>query len=94
MCFHSKQTKKAKEVENRFKAKIEDLELFKTSKHYNAFTNPLTPVITDKDPQIIKNYNWGLIPNWASDLSIRHKTINARIETIKEKASFKNNYQN
>ncbi len=94
MCFHSKQTKKAQEVENRFKAKIEEIELFTTSEHYNAFTNPLTPVIIDKEPQTIKNYNWGLIPSWSTDIDIRNKTINARIETIKEKASFRNNYQN
>lgn len=89
MCFHSKQTKKAQELENRFKAKIEQIDIFETSEHYNAFSFPKTPIIIDKAPTIIKHYNWGLMPKWAKDESIRQYNINSRIETIKEKTSFK-----
>jgi len=32
---------------------------------------------------------WGLIPSWATDPSIGFKTINARSETIKTMASFR-----
>ncbi len=92
MCFHSKQTKKAIEVENRFNAKIEQIDLFEVNSHYNAFTFPKTPVIIDKQPELIKHINWGLIPSWANDNDIRRMTINARIETIKEKAAFRNNF--
>lgn len=89
MCFHSKQTKKAQEVENRFNAKVEDGLIFNPTEHYNAFTFPKTPVIIDTDPTSIKHFNWGLIPKWAKDNSIRQYNINSRIETIREKASFK-----
>jgi putative SOS response-associated peptidase YedK len=34
-------------------------------------------------------YSWGLIPNWAKDDSIRKNTLNAKIETIHEKPSFR-----
>jgi putative SOS response-associated peptidase YedK len=91
MCFHSKQTKKAKEVENRFNAKIENIDLFETTEHYNAFDYPKTPIITNKNPEIIQHFNWGLIPSWSKDNNIRQYTINARIETIKEKPAFRNN---
>lgn len=33
---------------------------------------------------------WGLVPSWADNSSVGNKMINARAETIEEKASFKN----
>lgn len=67
MCFHSKQSKKAVEVENRFNAKIEKLDLFAASEHINAFAYPQTPIITDEKQGIIQHYKWGLIPSWSKD---------------------------
>ncbi|MEN8187819.1 MAG: SOS response-associated peptidase [Bacteroidota bacterium] len=90
MCFHSKQTKSATEVENRFNAKIENVDLFKPSDHINGFDFPKTPIITDEDPGLIKHYQWGLIPFWAKDDDIKKYTLNAKIETLTEKPSFKN----
>lgn len=90
MCFHSKQSKNAQEVENRFNAKIEQIDVFESTQHFNAFSFPKTPVIIDENPNVIKHINWGLIPSWSRDNEIRKMTINARIETIKEKPSFKN----
>src|ERR1019366_4997336 len=89
MCFHSKQTKSAVEGSNRFTAKIEKPELFNSNAIYNAFTYPHTPIITNADRGLIKEYYWGLIPTWSKDEDIRAYTLNARIETIKEKPSFK-----
>ena len=45
MCFHSKQTKLALEVENRFKATIEKKELFKSSNDINGFDFGINPII-------------------------------------------------
>lgn len=89
MCFHSKQTKLALEVENRFKAKIKDLTNFHPSDHINGFEHPKTPIIIDKNPTEIIHYYWGLIPSWSKDENIKKMTLNARIETIEEKPSFK-----
>jgi putative SOS response-associated peptidase YedK len=36
---------------------------------------------------------WGLIPPWAKDMSIGHKMINARSETLLEKPSFRTAYK-
>ena len=33
---------------------------------------------------------WGLVPSWAKDPSIGHKMINARVETVALKPSFRN----
>lgn len=89
MCFHTEQTKFPKEVESRFKAKIKDLDKFKPTDHFNGFEFPQTPVIIDENPKEILHYNWGLIPAWAKDESIQKVTLNARIETLEEKPSFR-----
>jgi len=36
---------------------------------------------------------WGLIPSWATDLSIRNRMINARAETLAEKPAFRSAYK-
>jgi len=90
MCFHSKQTKLALEVQSRFKAKIKDLATFRPSNHYNGFEFPKTPIIIDENPSEILHYNWGLIPSSANDDSIQKMTLNAKIETLEDKPSFKN----
>lgn len=88
MCFHSKQSKSAKELKHRFKAKFTD-ELLFTPSDYNGFSFPKTPVITNIKPENIELFSWGLMPSWAKDLNARSYTLNARIETIHEKPSFK-----
>lgn len=90
MCFHSKQSKEATEVENRFDAKIDNIAIFKPQENINGFDYPLTPIIIDESPKIITHYNWGLIPSWSKDDEIKKFTLNARIETVDEKPSFRN----
>ncbi len=94
MCYHTKQSKKATEVMKRFKANIERPDLFKENAIYSVFNYPHTPVIIDKETELIKEFYWGLIPVWATDETIREYTRNARIESIKEKPSFKGNIKN
>ena len=40
------------------------------------------------------NLYWGLIPSWSKDRAISSHLINTRAETLTEKPSFKNAYQN
>jgi putative SOS response-associated peptidase YedK len=37
----------------------------------------------------LRTLRWGLVPSWAKDLSIGSRMINARMETVHEKASFR-----
>lgn len=90
MCFHSKQSKKAQNVEKRFNAKVDDPKGFLVSDHIKGFSFPKTPVILNERPDIIQNINWGLIPSWSNDNEIRKFTLNAKVETLTEKPSFKN----
>jgi len=91
MCFHSKQSKSAQEVQNRFKSTVVSLDDFLQTDAINGFQHWKTPVITDDKRELIQNYNWGLIPSWSKDTEIRKYTLNARIETITEKPSYRNN---
>ena len=91
MCFFTQQVALFNEVETRFSARVDNREKFVKSDFVNGFSYPNLPVIIDNNPNIIStNYNWGLIPSWAKDNEIRKNTLNARIETVEEKPSFKN----
>ncbi len=89
MCFHSKQSKSAQELENRFKIPVKKTLVLKPSE-YNGFEHPMTPVISSAEPNIIQLFQWGLIPSWAKDTSIQKNTLNAKSETLHEKPAFKN----
>lgn len=88
MCYHFQITLSAQKLEHRFKAKFENASAFHPEV-YNGFQHPKTPVITNLKKDVIQLYDWGLIPHWAKDKSIQSKTLNARIETIHEKAFFR-----
>ncbi|MBG6062035.1 putative SOS response-associated peptidase YedK [Flavobacterium sp. CG_9.1] len=89
MCFHTIQNKLSKQIEKRFKAKISEKTSFATQEHFNGFAFPKTPIITNNHPEIIEHYNWGLIPSWAKNDQIKAMTLNARIETVEDKHSFR-----
>lgn len=88
MCFYFHQSKTATELQHRFKATVEFDSVF-LKIDYNAFEFPQIPVITNSKPDRVQLFNWGLIPHWAKDRDIRKNTLNARIETISEKPSFR-----
>ena len=90
MCYQTKITKKKEELQRQFDAKITGLDEFDPSEVIKAFDFPKTPVITDEDEHLIQLYQWGLIPFWADASWNRNYTLNARIETLEEKPSYKN----
>ena len=48
--------------------------------------------LPDKAPQA-RLFRWGLVPSWATDLTIGAKLINARAETVAEKPSFRSAFK-
>ena len=62
---------------------------------YNIAPSQDVPIIKSdaKGGRTLDLYRWGLIPSWAKDPKIGYRTINARAETITEKASFKTAYK-
>ena len=90
MCFFIQQKVPIKEVEERFNAIVDNPDTFLKSEYINGFAHLNTPIIVDETPEIIStNFSWGLVPSWAKDEEIKKYTLNAKIETVHEKASFK-----
>lgn len=88
MCYFIELSKPVQELQKHFNAKFENPEKYKTGV-FNGFQHPQSPVIIHKQPNIIKLLNWGLIPHWAKDDNFRKNTLNARMESIHEKSSFR-----
>lgn len=89
------QNQPMKKVEKRFNANVLKPEDFLESEYIVGFEYLNVPIITNNDSNIIRtSFHWGLVPSWSKDLDLREYTLNARIETIQEKPSFKNVTQN
>ena len=91
MCYNNSSTSKNIELSKRYKKVapqgLDESPLFLAS----GFTFPQWRVITAKEE--IQVMHWGLIPTWFADSNpkdMASKTLNARIETLDEKASFRN----
>lgn len=93
MCYHINFSKSKRQLEDRFKAEVlhGQLNIFFDNilPEYNGFSHPIMPIITNDNPAIIQPAEWGLLPSWAADRKFNNNTLNAKIETLKEKPSFK-----
>ncbi|GAA0947865.1 SOS response-associated peptidase [Actinocorallia libanotica] len=65
---------------------------------YNAAPTKTLPAVLERaEPAAeetvpvrrLKMLRWGLVPSWAKDVSIGNRMINARVETVAEKPSFR-----
>lgn len=93
MCYYvdSKITKK--EIKDLYQAKFEGQD-FLEEKEIGGFSHPKLAVILDTNPQVASSAVWGLKPSWAQDDVIQNHTLNARIETLREKPAFKDYHEN
>lgn len=92
MCGRFVQKANPKEIENEFKIGKVNPKLFEP--RFNIAPTQMIPVILESDGERIVNaLRWGLIPSWSKDDSFASKLINARAETLAEKASFKNAFK-
>lgn len=67
-----------------------DIMSFGDSPNYNVAPTQAIPVLFPSEGRITSaRMNWGLIPRWATDTSRASSMINARSETVTEKASFR-----
>ena len=60
---------------------------------YNVAPTQQVAVIIEDGVKRLVSVRWGLVPYWAEDLSGGSKLINARAETINQKAPFKEAFQ-
>ncbi len=61
---------------------------------YNCAPGQDLAVISNDDSLVLQYFRWGLIPSWSKDPTTGNKMINAKSETILEKASFKEPFRN
>ncbi len=94
MCYTIKQTANERLLEGRFRARVKYPPQLEQIEKSSGFAFPLVPVVTNKEMDSIYLYHWGLIPHWAKDKELRKNTLNARIETIEEKPSFRSYVKN
>ena len=90
MCYSNSSTSSNETLGKFYQREIGTLPSAEPSYYANGFTFPSWSIIT-LEPQI-KRMQWGLIPSWfrgESTINIASKTLNARVETLSEQASFK-----
>lgn len=56
---------------------------------YNVAPSQVMPVIVEKTKRQVVPMRWGLMPSWAKTEDGATKMINARVETVAEKPSFR-----
>jgi len=65
------------------------------SPRYNIAPSQDIPIIRDtkKGPELVLA-KWGLIPHWSKESNTKYSTINARIETVAEKPTYRTPFKN
>lgn len=58
--------------------------------YFNGFTFPECMIVNNLKTKKVETFKWGLIPHWSKDDKIQKYTLNARIETLHKKPSFRN----
>jgi putative SOS response-associated peptidase YedK len=90
MCYSNSSTSSNETLGKIYNKKIEELPQREPCFLASGFTHPEWRIVT-KDPSI-RLMKWGLIPHWYQGIQpneIANKTLNARVETLHEKVSFK-----
>lgn len=60
---------------------------------YNAAPGQMLPVLTNDNEQQWQLFKWGLVPGWAQSINVGNRAVNARVEGIDEKPTFKYAFQ-
>lgn len=98
MCYFIEINLTKIELEKRFGARMPEDFLWKPVFFLSGFDFPRVPVVVSSHPESFTPAHWGLIPSWVREESkaseIRSKTLNARMESISEKPSFKKPFHN
>lgn len=76
------------DVEQRFGATVAE----EFEPRYNAAPRQSLPVVADDAPEVVRPMEWGLVPPWADSRSDAG-FINARAETLAQKASFRDAFE-
>lgn len=89
MCGRYSLSKSKIDLEERFQAEM--LTDFKP--RYNIAPTQLVPVITSQSPKGFSFFYWGITPDFGKNKPVSQKLINAKAESVHEKASFKSSFK-
>lgn len=93
MCVFLSLSMHKAQIKKQYDLKDISEDLFAATYVQSAFEFKSWPVISGQDQSSLSLMNWGLIPRWVKDektaLKLRTQTVNARIETVEEKPSFR-----
>jgi putative SOS response-associated peptidase YedK len=97
LCYTIKIDLTREQIEKRFRASLQQPELFSPGEKFSAFALPALPVVCNDSTDLIHLYAWGLIPFWVKDAetadALRRRTFNAKSETLAEKPSYRNSFK-
>lgn len=87
MCGRYTLAGKPVNLEKHFRAKLKQPELFQES--YNITPGTENLIIQNHAPSLLSGGIWGLIPFWTNNEHQPKPLINARVESLRDKAHFK-----
>jgi putative SOS response-associated peptidase YedK len=91
MCGRYRLSRRKQVVEEYFESASEEEDW---SLRYNiAPTQSVATVRQSGANRILSSMRWGLVPSWADDISIGNRLINARGETVLQKAAFRDSFR-
>ena len=89
MCGRTSLVTPLPDLEDRFEATAVDA----FAPRFNIAPTDDVAVITNEERSKIDRVRWGLVPHWADDPTSGPQLINARAETVAEKASFREPFE-
>jgi putative SOS response-associated peptidase YedK len=100
MCYHTKLTADAVSLANRLKAEFLEQGKYKPDEYIVGFETPEVPIVRFDQPEVIQMYEWGLMADYLANerrlgkndpvvRQARNQCLNARIEELEEKKSFR-----
>ncbi|WP_165495067.1 SOS response-associated peptidase [Actinomadura roseirufa] len=98
MCGRYATTRARQELLDEFQVQTDAVEA-DLEPDYNVAPTKQVPAVLTRRPKDapeeeaavrqLRTLRWGLVPSWAKDLSIGSRMINARVETVHEKPSYR-----
>ena len=94
MCGRYRLSRRKQVVEEYFESAGDSVPEEEWSARYNiAPTQPVAAVRQAGASRVLGMMRWGLVPSWATDLSIGAQLINGRSETVLEKPAFRESFR-
>ena len=90
MCIRYTLTTDPEKLQARYKTEVSS----RYEPSFNAAPASILPVITHKAPEGFSWFFWGIPPEWAKQKTVSTKLINAPVEQLLSKSSYRNSLEN